>query len=129
MQCTMLLLCSKPQNLFPSTPGNHGRSQSEATPEGCSSCPCSLPNQSQYIPPYHINTGSISQTMSNCASQVSQHMLHNNPVCLSRLTYKLAKCTHCIENIWYGVNQIHQLSNQLSVQIQINFVRIERRHT
>jgi hypothetical protein len=64
---------------------------------------------------YHINTGSISQTMSNCASQVSQHVFHNNLVCLSRLTYKLAKCTHCIANIWSGVNQIHQLFNQLSV--------------
>jgi hypothetical protein len=78
--------------------------------------------------PYHINSGSISQTMSNCASQVSQHMLHSNPVCLSQLTHKLAKCTHCIANIWSGVNQIHQLSNQLYVQSLINFVRIRRRH-
>jgi hypothetical protein len=47
-------------------------------------------------------------TMSNCALQVSQHMLRSNPVCLSRLTHKLAKCTHCIASIWSSVNQIHR---------------------
>jgi hypothetical protein len=35
-------------------------------------------------------------TISNFYSQVSQHMLHSNPVYLSHPTHKLAKCTHCI---------------------------------
>jgi hypothetical protein len=130
MQCTLLCCAQSHKSSFPATPGNHGRSQSEATPKGALSIHCApCPIRVNIFLPYHINTGSISQTMSNCASQVSQHMLRNNLVCLSQLTYKLAKCTHCIENIWSGVNQIHQLSNQLSVQSRINFVRIGRRHT
>jgi hypothetical protein len=60
-----------------------------------------------FVGKYCTNTAFLC-TMSNCASQVSQHMLSNNPVCLSRLTHKLAKCTHYIESIWFGVNHIHQ---------------------
>jgi hypothetical protein len=130
MQCTLLLLCSKPQKFVSCYTRNHGRYQSEATLEGALSIHCvPYPIRVNIFLPYHINTGSISQTMSNCALQVSQHMLHNNLVCLCQLTYKLAKCTHCIANIWSGVNHIHQLSNQLFVQSQINFVIIGIRHT
>jgi hypothetical protein len=113
-QCNVLCFCNAQNHkiLFPATPGNHGRSQSEATPEGALPIHCApYPIKVSISLQSHVNIRIISRTISNCASWVSQHMLHNNPVCLSWLTHKLSKCTHCIANIWSGVNHIHQWSN------------------
>jgi hypothetical protein len=92
-------------SLFPATLGNHGRSQTEATHESALPihyvpCPIIINISLQS----HFNTGSISQAISNCSSQVSQHVLCSYPMQLSWLTHELAKCTHCITNIWSGVN-------------------------
>jgi hypothetical protein len=110
-QCNVLCFsgAQSHKSMFPATPENHGKSQSEATLKGYlpihyAPCPIRVNISLQS----HVNTRSISQMMSNCASWVYQHMLHNNSVCLSRMTHKLAKCNHCIEKIWSGVNQIHQ---------------------
>ena len=96
-------------SLFPTTPRNHGRPQTEATPRGAllvhyAPCPIRISISLQS----HVNTKSISHAISNCALQVSQHMLRCYPMHMSQLTHELDKCTHYIENIWSGVNQIHQ---------------------
>jgi hypothetical protein len=102
--------------LFPTAPGNHGKPQGEATTRGvfsvyCASCliciDISLQDQ--------FHTGCISLAITNCASQLSQYMFCSYLVCMSRLAHKLAKHIYYITNFWYGVNQIHLRSNQLSV--------------
>jgi hypothetical protein len=110
-QCNVLFFygAQSHKSLFPTRLGNHGRSQGEATHVGSLPIHCApYPMRVSISLQSHFNTRIMSQTMSNCASQVSQQMLHNNLVCLSQLIHKMAKCTHYIENIWSSVNHIHQ---------------------
>jgi hypothetical protein len=114
MQCTMLLLCSKAIEF-------HFLLHQETMED---------PKVKQHLKVLFLSTTLPGQSQSIYSFQTSTFIdLRSNLLCLSQLTYKLAKCTLYMANIWFGVNQIYQLSNQLFVQSQINFVRIERRHT
>jgi hypothetical protein len=85
--CNILSLCGTQshRSLLHATLGNHGRPQTKATPRGAlpvHSAPC--PIRIRISPQSHVNTRNISQAISNCASQVSQHMLRSYPMHMFR---------------------------------------------
>jgi len=110
--------------LFPSILGKHGRSQSEATPGGSlpihyAPCPIKVIISLQS----HVNTASISHTMSNYVSQGSQHMLRSNPICLSRHNCELAKCTHYI--IIYSMVLTRYINDPISGLYIVGYISSE----
>ena len=62
----------------------------------------------------HIS-GSVSQSMSDCASKISQKILGGDPMYIMRLNHVLAQCVNCKTYVWMRFHQEQQCCCELMI--------------